>query len=100
MSLGPRKSCNLLVKYLSFDAQPKIYLIRFTKLVDKYDLGRSFQIKVNHDRQDILLSNSSQPEHFRLAPEKTIYVSYDKTKPLKVKHENGEMFTEHTKVSP
>ena len=42
LSLGPRMSCNFLVKYLTYDASPKIYLIRLTKLVDKYDLGRSF----------------------------------------------------------
>lgn len=49
LTLGPRKCSNFLVKYLSVDALPKTYLIRLTKLVDKYDLGHSFQIKVNSD---------------------------------------------------
>lgn len=42
ITLGPRKSSNLLIKYLSIDAKPWTYLIRLAKLVDKYDIGRSF----------------------------------------------------------
>ena len=42
LSLGPRKSSNFILKYLSFDAAPMTYLIRLTKLVDKFDLGHSF----------------------------------------------------------
>ena len=50
LGLGPRKVAHLLLKYLSVDASPKLYLVRLTKLVDKYDLGKSFQIRVNTER--------------------------------------------------
>ena len=42
LSLGPRMVSSILLKYLAVDASPKIYLVRLTKLVDKYDLGKSF----------------------------------------------------------
>ena len=50
MMLGPNKSCNLLLKYLTYEASPELFLIRITKTgVERYDVGKSFQIKVNQE---------------------------------------------------
>lgn len=84
ISLGPRKVCNLLLKYLSLDSNPKIYLVRLTKLVDKYDVGKSFQIKANFERDPVLLTNSSPQKPFTLAPDHTLHVSYDPSKPFSI----------------
>lgn len=100
LSLGPRKSCNFLLKYLSFDAAPKIYLIRLTKLVDKYDLGRSFQIKVNNERDAPLLGNSSTQLLSTLPPDRTLHATYDPRQPLSIRHPGNERFPEQTKIAP
>ena len=99
IGLGPRKVAHLLLKYLSADASPRLYLVRLTKLVDKYDLGKSFQVRVNHERDTLLLSNTTQQLFTILPDDATIHTRFDPGKPFSVSRP-GEMFSETTKVWP
>lgn len=82
VTLGPRKSSNLLVKYLSIDGKASTYLIRLTKLVDKYDLGHSYQIKVNEEDEESAYMSSSPQNPFHLPPDQIMHVYHDVTKPF------------------
>ena len=82
LSLGPRKVATVLLKYLAVDASPRIYLVRLTKLVDKYDLGKSFQIRVNYEREATLSGNTSDQLHTQMPPDDTLHVRFDPRKPF------------------
>ena len=50
VTLGPYQAANILLKYQSFEPRSCTYLLKFTKLVDMYDLGTSYQIRVNQEQ--------------------------------------------------
>ena len=99
ITLGPKKYCTFLLKYLTFDAAPRLYLIRLTKLVDKYDLGRSFQIRVNQDQDPILLSNTTEQEQRSLPPDVIMHHYHDPRKPFSLTRP-GKKWAEQTRFSP
>ena len=100
LELPPFQSHNILLRYMSFEPLPCTYLLKFTKLVDMYDLGMSFQIRVNQGKAGRDFVRSAAPQlKDQLPPDEIVTLMQDPSQPFLHKRLN-EIFSENIAIIP